>query len=218
MSINEEILKHIEKFRHVIWDWNGTLVDDLSVAVDSINTLLQENGLSTLTIEKYREVFGFPIPHYYEKVGFDFSKVSFEKLAERYVAEFNHKRAWQAPLFDGVTDVLRTIKSSKTQSILSAAAQWHLDEIIQHHKIEDFFHFRFGIDNHFATTKVHRGRELIKLSGVPAGETILIGDTDHDFEVAQELGISCLLLSDGHQSYRRLASLHDQVLQGRRSF
>lgn len=155
---------------------------------------------------------------YYEKLGFDFQKKSFESLCDQFIREYNVNRANLATLFHDVPSLLKQINATKTQSILSAAAQWHLEEITQHFKIHDFFHHRFGIDNHYAISKLERGKELIKLSNIPKEETILIGDTDHDFEVASDLGITCLLVADGHQSIERLSKFSSTVISGRRTF
>ncbi len=96
----------LEPYSHIIWDWNGTLVDDVEVAVTAVNTLLVENNLPAVTVEKYREHFGFPVRKYYERLGFDFGKITFEALCDRFVAEYNHHRAFHAKIFDGTFEVI----------------------------------------------------------------------------------------------------------------
>ena len=49
------------KPHHVIWDWNGTLVDDAWLCVEIINELLARRGLAPITPCKYSAVFGFPL-------------------------------------------------------------------------------------------------------------------------------------------------------------
>lgn len=209
---NQKILNHIQDFDHIIWDWNGTLMNDTQIAVDALNVMLAENNLTAVNTDTYKKVFGFPIRSYYEKVGFDLTKLSFEKLCERFVEEYNHKRARNASLFDGVNDLLSEIKKIKTQSILSAAEQNHLHEMTDFFGLQNHFHNRFGINDFYASSKIDRGHELIQHSKIAAAKTILIGDTDHDFEVAKALGVSCLLVADGHQSVERLLALTDQVI------
>ena len=218
-QLNDSIFRAIENYDHVIWDWNGTLVDDVDLAVAAVNVLLLEHGLATVTATSYREIFGFPVRTYYEKLGFDFNRATFEQLCDRFAHEYNSKRSREARLFDGVNELLMRIRKTKTQSILSAAAQWHLDEVTEHFQIQHHFHHRYGIDNHYAASKVQRGRELVEKSGISPQRTILIGDTDHDFEVAQDLGIECLLIADGHQSAERLQKFSSaKVISGRRSY
>ncbi len=211
-SFNDQILSHTQKFDHIIWDWNGTLMNDVEIAVASVNVMLTENNLSTISVPKYKDLFGFPIKSYYEKIGFDLQKLSFEKLCERFVQEYNDIRAKTANVFHGIPELLTEIKKTKTQSILSAAEQNHLHEMTDHFNLSHHFHHRFGIHDFYATSKIARGHELISHSGVAADRSILIGDTDHDFEVARSLGVSCLLVADGHQSEHRLRALTDHVI------
>ena len=71
----------------------------------------------------------------------------------------------------------------------------------------------FGIDNKFAGSKIDRGHELIRLSGIPLSETIILGDTLHDLEVAKALGIDAILISHGHQCPTRLRPHHEKVIE-----
>ena len=213
--MNQKIFDAVQSFKHIIWDWNGTLVDDVDVAIDAVNVLLSENNLETLDHQSYREVFGFPVRDYYEKLGFDFTKVPYERLCDRFIEEYNGKRANLARLFPGTSELLARVRQGRRQSILSAAAQWHLDEITTHFDIRHFFDHIFGIADHFASSKVARGHELMQASGVAAADTILIGDTDHDCEVASALGVECLLIADGHQTHERLTMFHANVISGR---
>ena len=61
----------------IIWDWNGTLLDDLDLSLESVNILLEERNLPALSVEKYKDIFCFPIVVYYVKAGFDFESVKY---------------------------------------------------------------------------------------------------------------------------------------------
>ena len=66
------------KYKHVIWDWNGTLVDDTWLFVDIMNGVLKDRNLQGITLDDYRNVFDFPVQDYYTKLGFNFSEEAFE--------------------------------------------------------------------------------------------------------------------------------------------
>ena len=58
------------KVKHIIWDWNGTLLDDLDVSMAALNEVLKSEQLPlVLDKEEYRQYFQFPVIKYYEKVG-----------------------------------------------------------------------------------------------------------------------------------------------------
>ena len=207
--------KYIKPYQHIIWDWNGTLLDDVELCFSVLCELLTENNLPVPDLDRYLKTFRFPIKDYYEEFGFDFNSTSFEFIAERFMEIYNNK-VKSSSLFNGTHDWLELVRNKqKEQSILSAASQDHLNEIIQHFKIEHLFDRIFGIENNFAAGKIHRGQELISASGVSKEKTLLIGDTDHDLEVGQALGIDVLLIADGHQHVERLVKAHNQVLKSR---
>lgn len=217
-KFTEFILEKTEPFEHIIWDWNGTIVNDLDLAVQSLGDLMDEHGLNRLDHEGYRKEFGFPIRDLYERLGFDLEKHCFDRLCERYTEIFNRDRAFQARLHDGMHEILETLGNKKTQSILTAGIQWHINEMVQHFGVHHHFDFIYGIDNLHAASKLERGRQLIKDSGVPSEKTILVGDTDHDFQVAKALGTHVLLIADGYQSFERLLELHPEAVQSRYVF
>ena len=68
--------------KHIIWDWNGTLLDDLDVSMDALNSILTKEQLPlVLDKDEYRKYFQFPVIEYYKKVGFDFAKTPFPILS-----------------------------------------------------------------------------------------------------------------------------------------
>ena len=209
------LFRKIQGYSHLIWDWNGTLLDDVAISVDVISDVLREYGLPVISLEEYRSVFSFPVIEYYRKLGFDFGRYSFEEVGDKFVARYR-ERAASARLFEGVSLTLEVLARRKVhQSILSAASQVHLDEITGRHGIDDLFQHIFGIDNHYAASKLARGRELLRTSAIDPSKTLFIGDTDHDLEVGHALGTEVLLIADGHQDYKTLAAKHPNVLRTR---
>jgi phosphoglycolate phosphatase len=208
----QRLLKHLLDKDHVIWDWNGTLLSDVEHAVATINGLLTPRGLAPLNIERYRKTFCFPIRKYYESLGFDLESESFPDLCAAFVDAFMAKVV-DCPLMPGSRELLQSVKrAGKTQSILSATDQANLQWMVRTFELEPYFNFVFGIEDKLAASKIHRGHELMRMSGVAPERTILVGDTDHDFEVAQALGIAVVLVAHGHQSADRLRHIHHHVV------
>ena len=74
--------------RHVIWDFNGTLLDDLSCCLGALSTLLEERALPPITTERYREEFGFPVRDFYVGLGFDFEREDFDAVSRTFIARY----------------------------------------------------------------------------------------------------------------------------------
>ena len=53
----------MERTKHVIWDWNGTLLDDAVLCVEVMNVVLARRKLPPLTAERYADRFRFPVRH-----------------------------------------------------------------------------------------------------------------------------------------------------------
>jgi phosphoglycolate phosphatase len=202
----------IEKYKHIIWDWNGTLFNDVLLSIEIINEMLKKRGHTPLTIESYRETFKIPVKDYYEEIGFNFLKEPFEVVGKIWIDEYE-KRKFEFDLYDGIVDVLDEINQLGIgQSILSAYSQHTLDEIVDHFSLRKYFTHIVGLDNIYATSKLHLGKNLMQRLGNGKKETVLIGDTKHDYEVAMEIGADSILVANGHQSKKKLSLLGVPVL------
>ncbi len=208
-----EISKHIQGKSHVIWDWNGTLLADIEHAVRVVNILLKEQGLKPTDVDGYKKVFGFPVIDYYKRLGFDTSPKNFAVLCERFNTLF-YDGLHRLELWPGAREVLRQVKrAGKTQSVLSATEQNMLNASVIRFDVAHLFDHVMGIADKLATSKLEFGRKLLKQANIPAEQCVLIGDTDHDLEVANELGIDMILVEHGHQCVTRLREIHHTVIK-----
>ncbi|MEA2013184.1 MAG: HAD hydrolase-like protein, partial [Verrucomicrobiota bacterium] len=115
---------------HIIWDWNGTLLDDASLCVNIMNRILNKHDLPELTLDFYRSKFGFPVKDYYKTIGFDFSKDSFEKISTMFIEEYEKQRGI-CKLHEFSIEILSVLKKwGKEQSVLSAYSQKPLEKIL----------------------------------------------------------------------------------------
>lgn len=206
------LLPYLEHKSHVIWDWNGTLLSDLEHNVHVMNTLLAECALPAISTEHHREHFGFPVIEYYKKLGFDTTRDHFAMLCTRF-NDLYESGLDRCDLAAGTREILTELsKAGKTQSLLSATKQATLERVVARYHLSDLFQNIYGIRDDQAGSKVDRGRELLEYSGFDKSQTILIGDTDHDLEVATTLRIDAVLVDHGHQSRKRLLLLHEKVV------
>ena len=99
------------KYEHVIWDWNGTLLDDAWLCVDIMNGLLSARGLSLLTPQRYAQVLTFPLADYYRELGFDFDREPFETLGAEFIREYERRRL-ECGLRGGALKVLGEVRAA----------------------------------------------------------------------------------------------------------
>lgn len=196
-------------YTDIIWDWNGTLFNDIDLCAEIMNILLTQEALPNISIKKYKEIFTFPVIEYYKIAGHTFERNSFEVLGKQFMVEYERRKS-KCDLFDGVSSLLGKIKSSNVrQHLLSAYEQNSLNNIINHYQINSYFTNIVGLDNIYAGGKSHLAHELLKRIRLNGNQEkiLLIGDTTHDYEVAKEIDSDCILLSHGHQDEERLLKL-----------
>lgn len=211
----KNILKYLENKSHILWDWNGTLLDDVDLCVASISHVLEEHGLEKVTRESYRKIFGFPVAEYYRKLGFDFEKVEFAIVADKFIQKYKELFN-QCALHPGAKDFLSLLKEQgKIQCVLSAAHEPELIKQLKEHEVFEYFDHVYGIQDHYAAGKIARGKELLEHLKVDKSKVLMFGDTDHDKEVADALGIELVLFGDGHQHAERLHTLGSKVVGSR---
>lgn len=197
-------MKNISSKRAIVWDWNGTLLNDVDVCVNCMNILLLNRNIPGLTNQQYKRIFTFPVKEYYKKAGFRFDLEPFEKPALEFI-ELYHKNLSNAKLFPEVKKILSYFKRKGIiQLVLSAMEHQSLVKSLTDKGIHEHFDEISGINNHYAHSKLEIGQNLIKRINLPMKAMILIGDSLHDLEVADELGIDHLLIANGHQSIDRL--------------
>lgn len=202
----------LQNYDTIIWDWNGTLFNDVDLCICVINEMLKTRNLELLTQEKYREIFDFPVKNYYKKLGFDFKTESFDKLGTEFITNYN-KRQYQAKLFYDSVNVLNELSSRNIkQYILSAREEKELELNLKHFNISHFFSKIVGLSNHYAAGKGKLAEFLINSEKINQKTTLIIGDTCHDAEIAQKQAINCILIDQGHQSRERLLKCNNIVL------
>ena len=199
------------KYTTVIWDFNGTIMDDVALCMDSLNTMLKARGIRTIdTVEDYRRIFRFPIKDYYRLAGFDFAKEPFEDLAVEWVNLYTAGEN-TLTLSDGFIDAWRFIRSSGAkQIILSASETAMLHRHLGILGIQDGFDAVLGTGDIYAEGKVEMARRCL---GTSLCNAVLIGDTPHDAETARAIGVDCILYAGGHASEGALAAIGVPVIR-----
>ena len=188
----------------LIWDWNGTIVDDAPVFIRIMNEFLEERGLPLIDAKKYREFFTFPVKNYYKLLGFQFSKKSFDELSLEFIKRYKEEMLEPSLVREMKGLLTRLHRSGIPQIVVSAQENKLLNKAVNHYGLKNLFIDTYGIQNYKAASKIKMAKEVFDKHFKNYKKTILIGDTEHDAEVATDLNIDCFLVSYGHCTYKRL--------------
>ena len=197
--------------KKIVWDWNGTLFNDLHLCFSCINRLLENHSLQPLPdIDAYRNVFGFPIVDYYQRIGFDFNQTPFSVLAKEYMEDYQSKSI-HCSLYSDVMETIETVEEKKTpQVILSASKKAFLMAQIEQFSVKQHMDGIYGIEDIYAHSKVELAQAYRKEN--PRDELWFVGDSIHDYEVAQAIDAHCVLVASGHQAKYTLEKMPAPVV------
>ena len=179
---------------------------------------MKHHNLPQVNDKKYLNLFIFPVIEYYKKLGFDFEINSFEKVGTEFIDEYT-KLQFQPKLHHGAKKLLKEVLSRGiTQSLLSAATNEMLESLMNYHNLHKYFTKIKGQNNHYAYGKTEAGKALMKDLKFNPDEVLFVGDTIHDSEVANEIGVHCALISHGHTHHERLKKLNGTVFHSMPEF
>lgn len=193
----------------VVWDWNGTLLDDLDCVLGVTNQLLAEFDLPLLRgVPDYHAVFRFPVADYYADLGFDTSTDgNFEAASVRFI-DLYLAAARRCVLHPGAVETLTALRSAGVgQVLVSASEQRNLTAQLAPFELDRWLDGAFGLSDIYAVSKLAVAERWLDDSGLGASDVLFVGDSEHDFEIADALGARCVLFSGGHHAKAHLASL-----------
>ena len=183
--------------KYIIWDWNGTLLDDVHLNLDVLNRLRAQEELPPLSLDAYRSAFGFPIRDFYARIGFDFQKTSYETLADRYWVMYN-QGVKTCPL---ANDAAKTLAALPCRHIILSASP--LDalraQVAQYPDLAAHVCRILGTDNLLGASKTALAQALREENLCAPEEMLVVGDTDHDAATAAVLGCRFVPYAGGHQ-------------------
>jgi phosphoglycolate phosphatase len=200
------------KYDYILWDFNGTILDDAALCVQTENQLRRESGMPEISIDFFREHMCFPIKDYYINIGMDFTQISYADMCVKFMAIFQ-PASLHAPFREGVIDFITAqSKKGQKQILLSAAEKNNLLEQTAHFGITGLFEEVLGISDILGASKIELALSWLESKEKKPERMLFIGDTLHDFEVSQALGCDCVLLTGGHSNRKRLETAGVLVL------
>ncbi|MGI6524437.1 MAG: HAD family hydrolase [Bdellovibrionota bacterium] len=194
-------------YKHTIWDWNGTLINDATVSYLLCLKELELCGVPAIPPDEYKRKFHHPMKDFYTEVGVDFSKRSYLEITDHFHNSYVECLP-ECKIFDDALPILTTLQSwGLSQSILSALPHDILIKSVTEKGLGSFFTDVQGLHSNAADSKVANGQKWFNDNDFSASEILLVGDTAHDKEVADVLGIDCILVSRGCQHHDNLIKL-----------
>lgn len=196
----------ITRYKYIIWDWNGTLIDDAWLSFKLLNRTLLQHGIDAISFSDYQRRFCHPVRSFYELLGLSVDDAAFSALCYSFHSSYS-EHFKQCELHSYARCVLEKVsESDSSQALLSAFPNADLKPVLDHFKLSQLFDLSCGQDNNLAVGKTDKARALVSELGYRQDNLLFIGDTLHDAEVAKALNADCLLIGNGYQDYELLKS------------
>ncbi|MEE0859419.1 MAG: HAD family hydrolase [Acutalibacteraceae bacterium] len=187
------------KYKCVVWDWNGTIIDDIQASLLSVNDMLIKRNLPVINLQQYHSYLDTPIYKFYEHI-FDLDKIPFDIIQKEFNEGYN-KHISSNPLNDGVVEIMELLeKNNVKQVVVSSSHQDIVESGAKRFDVSKFLECISGSYDNFVGSKVERAINVISKITKDYSQVVVIGDTLHDCQLANEIGADCILLSTGHQS------------------
>jgi phosphoglycolate phosphatase-like HAD superfamily hydrolase len=192
--------------KHIIWDWNGTLLNDTHLVVEATNTALAAFGVAPVSLDEHRRDFIRPVERYYSAViGRDLTEDEFGTI------EVGYHRAYEqllpsCPLTFGAVDVLSGWTGR--QSLLS---MWFHDRLVPTVETYGLSGYFARVDGLRATIgggpKAPHLAAHLAAQGLVGTDCVLVGDSVDDAVAAASVGAECILYSGGLTDPARLIAV-----------
>lgn len=202
--------------KNIIFDFNGTIINDVDVSLDALNACIEkyvENG-KPLSKKYYLDHFSFPVIYFYESVGFNFDKVDYNELANYFYKYYESRAFKECGLYPGLVELLTNLKEKGYRIFILSATYLDLLKVqLDYYKIFQYFDGLIAQENKYALSKEEIGRRAFIKYNIDPSETLMIGDTLHDVEVANALNINTVVSFDqGHNSKEQLLTKNKNII------
>ncbi len=195
----------MKEYKVIIWDFNGTLIDDIDAALASVNDMLIRRKLPTINFEQYASYIDTPIIRFYEHIFDDLYSMDFNVIANEFNRGYE-KHLKSHAVMPCAEEVLEYFNSlGKLQTVISAT---HIDKVntrLREFELDGYFDKILAHNNLIAEDKTHLAINYFAEKNIKPHEAVVIGDCVADFKMAEALGCDCILTTQGHQSRKEFS-------------
>ncbi len=184
--------------QHVIWDWNGTLLDDLAIVIESLNMGIGKLGLGPIDEDEYRNHFTRPVRAFYDSLfGRPVFDMEWQLLNKTFHDEYFLRVSSAELAVDAIEALTRVDDLSWTQSLLSMTTHHELVEVVRSRGVLHRFTLLDGLREETGGHKARHLKEHITWLGMSPENAVVIGDTPDDAVAARHVGAGVILYDGG---------------------
>jgi phosphoglycolate phosphatase len=193
-------------YKLLVFDWDGTLMDSEAGIVACMQAAFRDLGLEVPSREAVRNIIGLGLSEAIESIlpdGFDQDLVG--KLVTGYRRHFLDEGRGKSELFPAVEETLERLEQSGyLLAVATGKGRPGLDRVLEETGLGRYFIATRCADETFSKPHPQMLNELVEFAGVEAAETLMIGDTEYDLQMANNAGTASIAVSYGVHEVNRL--------------
>lgn len=199
----------MKNFKYILFDLDGTLIDSGKGIVSSVKYALTKYGIKEDNIDKLKSFVGPPLKTQFQNC-YGVTEAESSKLVKLFREYYVPKGIWQNKVYDGVIEVLKTLKQKDKQIMMATCKpEKFAKEIAQKDKIIDYFDFIGGsLMDEKRTTKAEVLQYVMDSMNIKnIDEAVLIGDTKYDIIGAKQFNMTTIGVTYGYGSKNELETI-----------
>ena len=194
----------------ILWDFNGTVMDDMGASAGAVNAMLQKRNLPLISEEWYTKHLIMPLEAFYESVGFDMQKERIEEVSAEFQKEC---KKFPRPVFPEVREALAQFqKAGYRQLLFSSLYHDLLIAQAQERGVADYFEGIVGRQDRSLGGKEAAVQAYLEQHHIEPNQVLIVGDLTTDADMARYVGSPCALICKGHQHREILEKTDAYVL------
>ena len=193
------------QYKFVVFDWDGTLMDSVARIVACMRAAISDTGLPHRKDEELTNIIGLGLQEAVAQIYPDISSHDFDKLVENYRHHFLFRNKTPSLLFEGAESLLAHLQQSGFYlGVATGKGRAGLDKVLDETGLHTSFHATRCADEAFSKPHPQMLQDLMDEMGMQPHETLMVGDTEYDLQMAHNAGCDCIAITHGVHSHERL--------------
>jgi len=202
----------MKSYQLIVFDWDGTLMDSTAHIVSCMQQAISDLNFPPLSTETISHIIGLGLIEAATALYPTRSTEQLKQLANKYLDIWrNHPN--EPPLFDHATNLLSHLAEQDFfLAVATGKSRRGLDRVLKSTQLEQFFHATRCADECFSKPHPQMLEELMDFLGVNPKDTLMIGDTEYDLNMATNAGADSLGISHGAHNKEMLQACNPKAI------
>ena len=199
-------LHALEKIRLIVFDWDGTLADSEAMIVNTMQKTIQQLNIPVTSVDEIRNVIGLgldeAIQFLYPMMGVKDRRQFADEYRQQYLMMSSGGTTSLFPLARETLKFLHDL--DYLLAVATGKSRRGLDRSLKETNTDQFFHTSRCADECFSKPHPQMLQEIMETLDVKPEDTIMIGDSEYDLQMADSAGTASIAVSYGVHDANRL--------------